>query len=107
MKENIVEGSLLMAQIDFLFPLKYAMCNAHIRHDPLVSHVEITSQHMWKWKMKSSVVDNYVVVAIVNRDDASSRWSWSKLNVKHDNLQRLLSFIGGFNGKYNSCHKIS
>ena len=26
-------------------PLKFAMCHAHIRQDPLVSHVKTTSQH--------------------------------------------------------------
>ena len=26
-------------------PLKFAMCHAHIRHKPLVSHMETTFQH--------------------------------------------------------------
>ena len=28
---------------NYYFPLKFAMCHAHIRQDPLISHVKTTS----------------------------------------------------------------
>ena len=40
----IVEGSLFQHKITIL-PSKFAMCHAHIRHDPFVSRMETTFRH--------------------------------------------------------------
>ena len=44
-KASTVEGSLFRHKI-IVFPSNFAMYHAHIRQDPLVSHVETTFRHM-------------------------------------------------------------
>ena len=43
--EIIIEGFLFQHKVT-IYPSKHATCHAHIRYDPLVSHIETTFQCM-------------------------------------------------------------
>ena len=55
MKSTTIDGSLFQDKIT-IFPSKFAMCHAHIRHDPLVSRMETTTRHMYRLNREPSLV---------------------------------------------------
>lgn len=56
-----VEGPLFWHRVT-ISPQNYIICHAHIRHNQLVSHVETTFRHMWKWNSEHSTVSSSMVL---------------------------------------------
>jgi hypothetical protein len=54
-KSTTVVGSLFQ-YIIIIFPLRFVTWYVHICHNPLVSLMDISFQHMWRWNREPSMV---------------------------------------------------
>ena len=71
---------LLVRHRKIIFPSKIATCHAHIRHDPLVFHVETTFQHMYRWNKEPFEIVWLLPFIAILEISSFTRWKTKKTN---------------------------